>query len=46
MNNNGAALVLASISLTDHAAILLPIIFYNFAQQVIASIVSSKMTKV
>lgn len=44
MNNNGAALVLASIALPDHIRILLPIIFYNFIQQVVASIISSKMS--
>ncbi len=40
MNNNGGALVLASMALKDHPLVLLPIIFYNLAQQVIASYVN------
>lgn len=40
MNNNGAALVLASMALADHPLIMIPIVFYNLAQQLIASIVS------
>ncbi len=45
MNNNGGALVLASMALKDHPIILIPIIFYNLAQQTIASIVNMKMFK-
>ncbi len=45
MNNNGGALVLASMALKDHPLILLPIIFYNLAQQVIASYVNMKVFK-
>ncbi len=45
MNNNGGGLVLASMALADHPLILLPIIFYNLAQHIIASIVSSKIIK-
>ena len=45
MNNNGGGLVLASMSLSDHPLVLLPIIFYNLAQQIIASIVSAKIIK-
>lgn len=40
MNNNGGALVLASMALADHPLVMLPIVFYNLAQQLIASIVS------
>ncbi len=45
MNNNGGGLVLASMSLLDHPLVLLPIIFYNLAQQIVASIVSAKIIK-
>ncbi len=45
MNNNGGALVLASMALKDHPLILLPIIFYNLAQQVIASYINMKVFK-
>ncbi len=45
MNNNGGGLVLASMSLSDHPLILLPIIFYNLAQQIVASIISAKIIK-
>ncbi len=37
MNNNGGTLILASMALKDHPIILIPIIFYNLAQQTIAS---------
>lgn len=39
MNNNGTGLVLASMAMSDHPAILLPIIFYNLIQHLIAGIV-------
>ena len=39
MNNNGAGLVLASMALADHPQVMLPVIFYNLAQHLIASIV-------
>jgi BASS family bile acid:Na+ symporter len=39
MNNNGTGLVLASMSLADHPRVMLPIIFYNLAQHLIAGIV-------
>lgn len=45
MNNNGGALVLASMALKDHPLVLLPIIFYNLAQQIIASYVNMKVFK-
>jgi BASS family bile acid:Na+ symporter len=38
MNNNGTGLVLASMALKDHPLVMLPIIFYNLGQQVIAGI--------
>jgi BASS family bile acid:Na+ symporter len=40
MNNNGAGLVLASLSLNGYPRILLPIIFYNLVQHLVASIVA------
>lgn len=39
MNNNGTGLVLSSIALADHPLVMLPIIFYNLAQQIGAAIV-------
>jgi bile acid:Na+ symporter, BASS family len=39
MNNNGTGLVLASMSLADHPRVLLPIIFYNLVQHLVAGIV-------
>lgn len=39
MNNNGAGLVLAAAALADHPRVMLPIIAYNLAQHLAASIV-------
>lgn len=39
MNNNGTGLVLASMVLADHPQVLLPIIFYNLVQHLVASLV-------
>jgi len=39
MNNNGTGLVLASMALTDHPRVLLPIIFYNLVQHLVAGVV-------
>jgi bile acid:Na+ symporter, BASS family len=36
MNNNGTGLVLASLTLADHPRVLLPIIFYNLVQHLVA----------
>jgi bile acid:Na+ symporter, BASS family len=41
MNNNGSALVLASMAMIDHPLIMLPIIFYNLTQHLVASLVDS-----
>jgi BASS family bile acid:Na+ symporter len=41
MNNNGTGLVLASSALADHALVLLPIIFYNLAQQIVAGVLDA-----
>jgi BASS family bile acid:Na+ symporter len=39
MNNNGTGLVLASMALADHPRVLLPIIFYNLVQHLVAGCV-------
>jgi bile acid:Na+ symporter, BASS family len=39
MNNNGTGLVLASMALADHPRVMLPIIFYNLVQHLIAGFV-------
>lgn len=39
MNNNGTGLVLASMALVDHPLVMLPIIFYNLIQHLVASLV-------
>lgn len=39
MNNNGVGLVLAAVALTDHPQTMLPIIFYNLVQHLVASVV-------
>jgi bile acid:Na+ symporter, BASS family len=36
MNNNGTGLVMASLALAEHPRVLLPIIFYNLAQHLVA----------
>ncbi len=36
MNNNGTGLVLASMALADHPRVMLPIIFYNMIQHLVA----------
>lgn len=43
MNNNGTGLVLVSIALADHPEVMLPIIFYNLVQHLIASLVDFTM---
>jgi bile acid:Na+ symporter, BASS family len=41
MNNNGTGLVLASLALADHPRVMLPIIFYNLVQHLVAGAVSA-----
>jgi BASS family bile acid:Na+ symporter len=41
MNNNGTGLVLASMALADHPRVMLPIIFYNMVQHLVAGGASS-----
>lgn len=43
MNNNGTGLVLASMALADHPRVLLPIIFYNLVQHLVAGTVGHLM---
>ncbi len=38
MNNNGTGLVLASMTLAGYPRVLLPIIFYNLVQQIVAGL--------
>jgi BASS family bile acid:Na+ symporter len=45
MNNNGTGLVLASVALAGHPQILLPIIFYNLVQHLVASMVDLALFK-
>jgi bile acid:Na+ symporter, BASS family len=45
MNNNGTGLVLASLSLADHPNIMLPIIFYNLIQHIVAGYIDHKLSK-
>jgi BASS family bile acid:Na+ symporter len=39
MNNNGTGLVLVSVALADHPEVMLPIIFYNLTQHLVAALV-------
>lgn len=39
MNNNGSGLVLATMALADHPRVMLPIIFYNLVQHLVAGCV-------
>ena len=45
MNNNGTGLVLASMALADHPRVLLPIIFYNLVQHLVAGCVDLLLTR-
>jgi BASS family bile acid:Na+ symporter len=45
MNNNGTALVLASLTLWDHPRVLLPIIFYNLVQHLVAGCVDGMLRR-
>ncbi|MDX1919576.1 MAG: bile acid:sodium symporter [Candidatus Caenarcaniphilales bacterium] len=44
MNNNGTGLVLSSLTLADHPLVMIPIIFYNLIQQIVAGLIDSKMS--
>lgn len=45
MNNNGAGLVLASVELSDHPAIMLPIILYNLVPHFMASLADKMLSR-
>jgi BASS family bile acid:Na+ symporter len=45
MNNNGTGLVLASIALADHPRVMLPIIFYNLMQHLVAGVVDRQISR-
>jgi BASS family bile acid:Na+ symporter len=45
MNNNGTGLVLASMALADHPRVLLPIIFYNLVQHLVAGWVDFALSR-
>jgi BASS family bile acid:Na+ symporter len=45
MNNNGTGLVLASLALANHPRVLLPIIFYNLVQHLVAGCVDFIFTR-
>ncbi len=44
MNNNGTGLVLASLSLSNHPNIMLPIICYNLVQHLVAGYIDNKLS--
>jgi BASS family bile acid:Na+ symporter len=46
MNNNGTGLVLASMALAQYPTVMLPVIFYNLIQHLVAGVVDSAWTKV
>lgn len=45
MSNNGTGLVLASLALADHPGVMLPVIFYNLAQHLVASTVDGAVAR-
>jgi BASS family bile acid:Na+ symporter len=45
MNNNGTALVLASLTLADHPRVMLPIVLYNLVQHLVAGVVDRLFCK-
>ncbi len=45
MNNNGTGLVLASMTLASHPLVLLPIIFYNLVQHLVAGGVAMLLSR-
>lgn len=45
MNNNGTGLVLASLSLAAHPSVMLPIIFYNLVQHLVAGYVDRRLSE-
>jgi len=45
MNNNGTGLVLASLTLASYPRIMIPIIFYNIVQHLVAGAVHHLTTR-
>lgn len=45
MSNNGTGLVLTSMALSDHPEIMLPIIFYNLIQHLVAASVDGRISR-
>lgn len=45
MNNNGTGLVLAAAALSDHPAVMLPMIFYTLVQQIMAAFIDWRIFK-
>lgn len=45
MNNNGTGLVLASLMLADHPDVMIPIIFYNLVQHLIAGLAQTVLDR-
>lgn len=45
MNNNGTGLVLASLALSAYPNVMLPIIFYNLTQHIMAGVVNERVHK-
>jgi len=45
MNNNGAGLVIATLALPSYPRVMLPIIFYNLVQHLVAGIVHIRLCR-
>ena len=45
MNNNGTGLVLSSLTMADHPLVMIPVIFYNLIQQIVAGLIDTNMNK-
>ena len=45
MNNNGTGLILASLALSSYPNIMVPIIFYNLVQHIVAGTVQEIMSR-
>ncbi len=45
MNNNGTGLVLASMAMADHPRVMLPIIFYNMVQHLVAGAANAMINR-
>jgi BASS family bile acid:Na+ symporter len=43
MNNNGTGLVLASLMLADHPDVMIPILFYNLVQHLVAGLADAAL---